>query len=83
MKAVGQLADNDTIPHLVGAGHQAGGVLPVAHGAADVGVAGHHQPPAAPPPPIHRGVHTAQHLQLETTTSQNNNVFVFLGYSRI
>ena len=52
----------------MGAGHEAGGVLPVAEGAADVGVAGHHHPQAAPPPPRHRGVHTALHRQLETAT---------------
>ena len=61
-------------PHLVGAGHEVGGALPVTHGAADVGVGGHHHPQAAPAPPpaIHGGVDTAQHRQLQTTTTCQN-----------
>ena len=75
MKTVGQLDDGgDIMPHLVGAGHQVGGALPVAHGAADVRVTRHHQPLTDPPPPIHGGVNTAQHWQLETTTSKNNDL---------
>ena len=53
------------------AGHQGGEALPVAEGAADVSVAGHHQPQAgpAPAPPIHWGVHTALNWELQVSCS--------------
>ena len=50
------------------AGHEGGGALPVAKGAADVRVAGHHYP-EAPTPPIHRGVHTALNWKLQITST--------------
>ena len=53
------------------AGHQGGEALPVAEGAADVSVAGHHHPQAgpAPAPPIHWGVHTALNWELQISIS--------------